>query len=263
MANNRFWEVVKKFNLLMRSAIDGPNCVKLCKGDCCSIKIDIPRVLAEEYIRRGYAEKTDFTRSDVFSFKLRFDESTGKCFLFDKSINGCLVHNSGIKPPQCWIYPTNFSIPDQEETSCKRIGGWKIVDHAKTKEAEELLKYYIFLCKFEARKEIRDLKRRLSNSLKTDTLNKLLQSTAPSSIAGVKDTWDNISLLSAEGFSLQLKSLCAKYNKTCGLSFLECEIICPEVSYGLLEYLQGKLYRYVKNHDPESDGEYPFFKLFK
>ncbi|MHA2050915.1 MAG: hypothetical protein ACW986_14985 [Promethearchaeota archaeon] len=247
----------------MKSAIEGPNCVNLCKGDCCSIKIDIPKVLAEEYIRKGYAEKTDFTRSDVFSFKLRFNETTGKCFLFDKLVNGCLVHHSSIKPPQCFIYPTNFSLPDQEEVSCKRLSGWKIIDPVKTQEAEELLKYYIFLCKLEARREIRNLKGRLSNSLKSGTLNNLLQNTAPSSIAGVKDTWDSISLLSSEGFSLQLKKLCAEYNQECGLNFIKCDAICPEVSQGILEYLQGKLYRYVKIRDPDGDGEYPFFKLFK
>ena len=106
--NAYFWEVIEKYNSLMSEAIEGPDCTdpKKCKGDCCSIKIDVPKVLAEEYIKRGYASKDDFIRSDVFSFHLRFDENTGKCFLFDKEKNGCSVHNSGIKPPQCWIYPT-------------------------------------------------------------------------------------------------------------------------------------------------------------
>ena len=26
-----------------------------------------------------------------------------------------LIHNSGIKPPQCWIYPTGFSNPDNKQ----------------------------------------------------------------------------------------------------------------------------------------------------
>jgi len=263
LANKQFWDIVEEFNSLMKSAIEGPDCTKLCKGDCCSIKIDVPKVLAEEYIHKGHAKKDDFTRSDVFSFKLRFDETTGRCFLFDKSINGCLVHHTNKKPPQCFIYPTNFSHPEQEEVSCKRLGGWKIIDPAKAKKAECLLKYYIFLCKLEARKEIRNLKRRLSTSLENNTLSKLLQNTAPSSIAGVKDTWDNISLLSSEGFSLQLKNLCAQHKPKCGVNFIECEAICPEVTQGILEYLQGKLYRYIRKHDPDTEGEYPFLKLFK
>jgi len=96
----------------------------VCNGDCCSIKIDVPKILAEEYIKRGYAIKKDFIRSDVFSFKLRFDNEKRKCFLYDKKINGCLVHSSGIKPPQCWIYPIfggpNFSNPENKDISCKK-----------------------------------------------------------------------------------------------------------------------------------------------
>ncbi|MFX1523240.1 MAG: hypothetical protein ACFFCC_07050, partial [Promethearchaeota archaeon] len=150
MVADKFWEIVKNFNDLMSSAIRGPNCLDICHGDCCSIKIDIPKILAKEYIKRGFASKDDFIRSDVFSFKLRFDEKKAKCFLYDKKINGCLVHNSGIKPPQCWIYPTNFSNPDNKDISCKRTKGWKIIDSDKTKEAEDLLQYYIFLCMLEA-----------------------------------------------------------------------------------------------------------------
>ena len=131
MVNDKFWEVVKRFNSLMKSAIDGPNCLDVCYGDCCSIRINVPKILANEYIDKGYASKDDFIRSDVFSFKLRFDEEKAKCFLYDKNINGCLVHASGIKPPQCWIYPTKFANPENKEISCKKASGWKIIDFEK------------------------------------------------------------------------------------------------------------------------------------
>ena len=112
MVNDKFWQVVRRFNNLMSSAIEGPNCIFVCHGDCCSIKINVPKILAQEYIKKGDATKDDFIRGDIFSFKLRFDDLKGKCFLYNKKINGCLVHNSGIKPPQCWIYPTKFFNPD-------------------------------------------------------------------------------------------------------------------------------------------------------
>jgi len=145
VADDKFWAVVKEFNILMKSAIIGPDCLAVCNGDCCSIKINVPKVLAKEYIKRGYASKKDFIRNDIFSFQLRFDDKTGKCFLFDKEIDGCSVHNSGIKPPQCWIYPTNFSMPDDKDIRCKKAGGWRIIDPEKAKKAEKLLKYYVFL----------------------------------------------------------------------------------------------------------------------
>ena len=149
----------------MSSAIEGPNCLDVCNADCCSIKIDVPKILAQEYIKKGYATKEDFIRGDVFSFKLRFDDEKGKCFLYNKKINGCLVHNSGIKPPQCWIYPTKFSNPDNKEISCKKAKSWRIIDSEKTKEAERLLNYYTFLCQLEAKKELKEIKKDYDNEL--------------------------------------------------------------------------------------------------
>ncbi|MBY8984901.1 MAG: hypothetical protein KGD65_07540 [Candidatus Lokiarchaeota archaeon] len=263
MVADKFWDVVKKFNKLMSSAIEGPNCLDICHGDCCSIKIDIPKILAEEYIKRGFAKKSDFVRSDVFSFKLRFDEKKAKCFLFDKSINGCLVHTSGIKPPQCWIYPTNFTNPENKEISCKRAKGWKIINFDKSKEAEDLLQYYIFLCSLEAKKEIRKIKKRLSSSISKSILKESLKNTPPHEISGFRDTWEYISILLAEGFSLQLKKYCQTTNKQC--DFLECNSVCDKVMLDLTNFLQQNLYDYIKSPDygPDTDGEYPIIELKK
>ena len=266
MANDKFWEVVKKFNFLMKSAINGPNCLDVCNGDCCSIRIDVPKVLAEVYIKRGFADKKDFIRSNVFSFILRFDEIKGKCFLFDKRIKGCSVHNSGIKPPQCWIYPTNFSNPEQKDISCKKTGGWKIVNTEKAKEAEKLLQYYIFLCELEAKKEVKDIINRLNDISCEKNLRNLLKQTPPSRLAGVKDTWDCISILFAQGISLQLKKVCQKFNKKCEYiahnNFLECPSVCEQISNKLIDFLQQILVNYIKNN-LDSEGEYPLIKLFE
>ena len=263
MVADKFWYIVKKFNILMNSAIEGPDCLDICHGDCCSIKIDIPKILAEEYIKKGFAKKSDFIRSDVFSFKLRFDEKKAKCFLFDKNINGCLVHNSGIKPPQCWIYPTNFSNPENKEISCKRASGWKIIDFDKAKEAEELLQYYIFLCTLEAKREIRKIKKRLSCSISEKNLKKSMKNTSPHEISGFRDTWDCISILLAEGYSLQLKKYCQSTNIQC--DFLKCSSVCDKVSTDIVNFLQQNLYDYIisPDHGPDTDGEYPIIKLKK
>ncbi len=263
MVADKFWDVVKKFNSLMKSAIEGPDCLDICHGDCCSIKIDIPKILAEEYIKQGFAKKSDFIRSDVFSFKLRFDEKKAKCFLFDNSINGCHVHNSGIKPPQCWIYPTNFSNPENKEISCKRASGWKIIDPDKSKEAEALLQYYIFLCKLEAKKEMKNINERLSRSISEGHLRKSLKKASPHEISGFKDNWDYISILLAEGYSLQLKKYCQRVNKQC--DFLKCSSVCDKVTTVLINFLQQNLFDYIKSVDygPDSGGEYPIIKLKK
>jgi hypothetical protein len=265
VVDDKFWEVIKKFNILMQSAIIGPNCLEVCNGDCCSIKIDVPKILAEEYIKRGYSKKKDFIRSDVFSFKLRFDEEKGKCFLFDKNFKGCLVHTSGIKPPQCWIYPTNFatnfSDPKHRIINCKKATGWEIINPEQAKEAEELLGYYVFLCQLEAKNEVKAIKDRLNDTLAKKSLEILLKSTPPRQLAGFKDTWDCITTLSAQGVSLQMKKFCKQFNKECDLNYMECESICDKIIDGLLKFLQERLFKTVQKEGPDGDGAYPFFKL--
>ena len=256
----------------MKSAIQGPNCTdpSICKGECCSIKIDVPKVLAEEYIKRGYAEKVDFTRSNIFSFQLRFDEDTGKCFLFNEVLNGCSVHNSGIKPPQCWIYPTDFSNSSTNEISCKKISGWEIIDYQKAKKAENLLKQYVFLCQVEAKKESKGISKRLGNlvngilSKNLGLLHKELRSVAPKNLGGFKDLWARLDLLSAEGLSLQMKKFCVKHNSKCHFlvdDFINCDEICNEIAYKLVEFLQSYLYTYIKMEGPDVEGHYPLYKL--
>ena len=245
----------------MRSAIQGPDCLSVCNGDCCSIKINIPKVLAEEYIKRGYADKSDFVRSDVFSFKLRFDEEKGKCFLFDTKVNGCLVHDSGIKPPQCWIYPTNFSNPENKDICCKRVNGWKIVDPQKVKEAEKLLKYYTFLCQLEAKKEIKLIRSRINLALTKNHLTNLIKHISPSELAGFKDNWDKFITLSAQGVSLQMKKFCGKHNPKCEIEYLSCKSICDKVNIGLLEFIQQNIFEHVQKSGPNHEGEYSFIML--
>jgi hypothetical protein len=276
MPDEYFWSIIKEFNFLMKSSIVGPNCIdpNICKGDCCSIKIDVPKVLAKEYVKKGYAKKEDFGRSDIFSFQLRFDNKMGKCFLFDKLINGCKVHNSDIKPPQCWIYPTNFSHPDKKIIACKKVSGWRILDQKKTLTAENLLKKYNFLCQIEAKKELKNINKRIGNvnfmdQLKikknVDRLKNKIKKIAPSNLGGFKDEWDFVDILPAEGFSLQMKRFCSKYNNKCKFisdQFLECRNICDIIINELIKFLQNNLYKYIKVNGPDSEGEYSLIKLF-
>jgi len=270
--NQLFWTIIREFNTLMKDAIEGPDCTNLdlCKGDCCSIKIDVPKVLAEEYINKSLATETDFIRSNVFSFHLRFDEHTGKCFFFDKQINGCKIHKSGIKPPQCWIYPTNFSIPRNESINCKKLPGWKIVNPEKTLEAEKLLKKYVFLCQLEARKEFVNIVERIGIKEGKDSLILLenlknnIKSVPPSSIGGFKDRWDHLEILSAEGLSFQMKKICLQVNPECKYlpgDYFECNNTCDMVALEIIHFLQKNLLKILKSQGLEVDGNYPLYQL--
>lgn len=270
--NEYFWALVKKFNQLMKESITGPDCVNrdICHGDCCSIKIDISKVLAKEYIKRGYASKNDFPRSNIFSFRLRFDDTKGKCFLFDENINGCSVHQSGIKPPQCWIYPTNFSNSSDKDIKCKKIGGWKIIDQEGTQKAQKILEKLIFLCKLEARKELRSILERLGQD-KNGNLNKnkkivlsKIQNVAPKNFAGLKDRWDHFDVLRAEGLSLQLKKICKKNcEKKSTEEYLSCSHICERTAKDIFRIYTDNLMKYIKLFGADVEGEYPIHKIFK
>lgn len=269
--NHYFWEILDRFNLLMKESIEGPDCIdpRNCHGDCCSIKIDVPKVLAEWYIENGYAKETDFIRSNIFSFHLRFDEYSGKCFLFDIKKNGCSVHTSKRKPPQCWIYPTGFHKSPNGIIACKRLEGWKIINLKSTLKAEKLLKTYIFLCQIEALNERTNVKKRLKNSVSLEQRNLNLYSSLknipPSRLGGFKDSWDTIQPLSAEGYSLQMKKFCKRFKSNCEIlqtNFLECEHICDKIITNLIYFLNTHILDYIKKIGADDDGEYPLFKLF-
>ncbi len=270
--NQLFWAIIRKFNTLMKEAIDGPDCTNpdLCKGDCCSIKMDVPKVLAEEYINKSLATETDFIRSNIFSFHLRFNEQTGKCFFFDKKINGCKIHNSGIKPPQCWIYPAGFSNPENKDINCKKLPGWKITKPEKTLDAEKLLKKYIFLCQLEAKKEFRNILQRIGikdgkeSLILLENLKNSIKSVPPSSIGGFKDGWDHLEILSAEGLSFQMKKICLRVNAKCKMlpnDYFECKNTCEIVALEIIQFLQKNLLKFVKSQGLEVDGHYPLYQL--
>lgn len=251
----------------MKASIEGPDCTdpKVCSGGCCSIHIDVAKVLAKRYIELGYATKSDFIRSDIFAFKLALDPNTSKCVLFDEDVNGCSVHESGIKPVQCWIYPTRFSKTDEEDIDCKCADGWKIVDEDKIKKAEELLDRYKFLCKLEAKKERKLIQERIKYG-EQHNLTAEIREFKPSELGGFRDSWNTVKPLSAEGYSLQLKKFCKKYNPECTHlpnGFLNCDQICERIVNELITFLKQNLYKFIRENGANTDGVYPFYKLFE
>ena len=120
--------LVKKFNTLVRDIIEGPDCTDptVCHGDCCFVNMDVPFVLADHYVRHGWAEKTEFIRGSHFSFRVKMDLETSRCPFFDQQINGCAVHFTGMKIPQCWVYPTGLDPTEDVPDCCKQACGWKI-----------------------------------------------------------------------------------------------------------------------------------------
>lgn len=264
-------DIIREFNKLMKSSITGPNCIDpaLCNADCCHIHIDIPKFLAEYYLNKGLATKDCFIRGDVFSFALAVTRSNAKCVFYDKDLNGCSLHSSGMKPPQCWIYPTGFSNEPGEEKrfapdgsiTCKKAGGWKVTDLESAKKAELIFKRYVEICISEFIDQ--NSEDNISNRLKKmfDSLSERIRSgekLPPNKIAGIVDKWDTFDFLQAEGFSFSMKKFC-KANPDCKQEFMECSGLCMQILPILFSKIEQLLDNFIKKNGPKR--EYSFFEL--
>ena len=264
--NKDILEIIKIYNKLMMSGINGPDCTdpNICQADCCSIFIDVPKRLAKEITHQGLGDENDFIRGDTFAFQLRLDDKTSKCVFFDKKINGCKLHHTDLKPPQCWIYPTNFDNFDNNNIKCKKAEGWKIIAPEKVKKAEALLKLYNSWSQAEYVKEMKKIKQRLKNKLDGKLLEERLQEIKPSEFAGFKDSWNYFTILEAEGLSLQMKKYCRRFNPKCSLlpnQYFKCKNICENVAYKLIEFFTKVLDFYLKKFGSPDKGEYPLIRL--
>ncbi|QEE16609.1 hypothetical protein DSAG12_02439 [Promethearchaeum syntrophicum] len=248
-------ELVRDFNYLVKDAISGPNCIdpKVCHGDCCFIHIDIPRILAQHYIEKGWASKEDFKRGSTFSFEINVDLDILKCVFFSKEVNGCSLHITGMKPPQCWVYPTGLD-PDKVNTSCKKAGGWFINDSVSVRNAKNILSDYVSMCQAEAIEENSPdkINRRLQ-ALSTEKFDTL----TPSSIAGIEDDWDRFKILIGEGYNLGVRSFCSKID--CGIEYFECPVVCEPLKKKLLKFLSEKLSHFIQQNGFKS--QYTFMEL--
>lgn len=258
-------EIIRNYNKLMEEGITGPNCTdpSICHADCCSIFIDIPKILAKEIISQGLGTEKDFIRGDVFSFQIRIDDKTGKCAFFDKKLNGCKLHSTDLKPPQCWIYPTNFDNFENKNIKCKRADGWRIISPEKVIKAESLLQVYSNWSQAEFVIELKKIKHRLKFKFNEKSLKERLQELKPYEFAGFKDSWNYFKILRAEGFSLQMKKYCKNFNPRCPLlpnNYFDCNNICEVVANNIIIFFRSILDLYLEKFNP-NNGDYPLIKI--
>ena len=147
-----------------------------------------------------------------------------RCIFYDKQINGCSLHQSGMKPPQCWVYPTGLD-PDSVKTMCKKADGWRIINPHVIQVCKKILEQYIISCKDEAaRLNTSDI---LVSKI-PDCLLALEKELKPSEMAGILLENENFTVLKGEGFNMGLKSICDSHN--CGQNYFECTKICSSIN---------------------------------
>ncbi|MFX0074985.1 MAG: hypothetical protein ACFE96_06050, partial [Candidatus Hermodarchaeota archaeon] len=97
------------------------------------------------------------------------------------------------------------------------------------------------------------------------SLNKKLKSIAPSHLGGFKDLWESISILPAEGLSLQMKKFCLINKENCPYledNFIDCPKICETIASKLVQFLHRYLFNFIKKNGADINGDYPLYKLF-
>ncbi len=240
----------------MKSAIEGPNCLdkSVCKGDCCSIKIDIPKVLAEKLIEMGLASRDNFERGEIYSFNIKLNEDSTRCVFYDENLNGCSLHQSGFKPPQCWIYPTGF-FPNK--TDCIHYKNWRIVDTKATSEASEILGQFDSFSKEEFQIEFskKNVDSRLSKLKETIISSEF----KPKQITGFVDGWDSFSLYSEDNFNISISTICREQH--CQKEFGTCGEICLALKEKLISLAQTMIPKIIENRGPQS--VYPLSDLLR
>jgi Fe-S-cluster containining protein len=246
---------VREFNKHVKLAIDGPNCIdpKICDGNCCFIQIDVPRALIKLYISERWADISEFHRGSTFSFEINVDLDSLRCVFYDKKINGCGIHNTGMKPCQCWVYPTGLDAKTAKST-CKKAEGWKIIDEKQLEQANQILIKYVELCKKEAEQENtpETIKIRLLKGLPEEILK-----FPPHSVAGVIDGLDSFSVLQGEGYNIGLRNFCSRIE--CNQEYFTCPGICKDLQEIILKFLQDMLPSYIAHNGFK--GEYSILEL--
>ncbi len=235
-------EKIGLFNQSIPAVISGPDCTdpQICKGNCCFIKIDVARSLAEWLISNHWADFDDFNRGAMFAFQIKVNLDACKCVFFDSQINGCSLHKCGYKPPQCWVYPTGLD-PDDCESRCKQTGGWEIKKPQTAIKLNNLLTEIVQLSKEEALAENspEKIKKRLDNLEILDFGNK-----NPKNFAGLEDSWDNFILWFDSSLNLSLKPFCKQLG--CKQDFFNCSQICHEVLELVHQYYLQFLPEYIQ-----------------
>ena len=240
--SSRIIDLLKQFNQVISNTVAGPNCIdpNVCHGDCCFVHLDVPRALVQYYVDHGWAIIDNFQRGITFAFEPKMDLTTLKCPFFDPGINGCGLHFSGVKIPQCWVYPTGLD-PKDVNVTCKRVKGWTIVDSSRANTAQQILLEYMELCKHEAADE--QSLSKISKRLELIDPNAFL-SLKPTQLAGIQDSWNKWSPMVENGWQLGLRSLCNKI--ACSYPYLECPQVCKELNAKIIQLLEKKMPDFIR-----------------
>ncbi|MHA1730589.1 MAG: hypothetical protein ACTSU5_01530 [Promethearchaeota archaeon] len=235
-------DLVREFNDLMREGVVGPNCV--AKGacdpvhNCCSIHIDVPRALVDLYLSRGELGEDQIIRRGPFGFELGVDPESIKCVLLDQSTGGCRLHSTGLKPPQCWIYPTGF---DGGRKTCKMGHAWDFPDDRARERARELFERYNEIASRQGSEEWRRVAAWFDDERILRAFQATLTRTPPREVAGICLSFRTLEVLPSEGSSLSLKRFCDELRPNCDEVFLECPSTCSDVARAVVEYTRNRV----------------------
>ena len=143
----------------------------------------------------------------MFAWKLNVSPLTGRCVYFSPEIYGCQIYVTALdlRPPQSAIYPAGYTTG---AAACKAAGPWIVKDREKGAACEKLLHVYRDFCLAEREYCKQELVSSIDTQLRGHFA-ELARTLPPSRIVGVKDTWNGLEPLEAEGISLSMRQACS------------------------------------------------------
>ena len=100
-------DLIQLINSRARTLTKGPDCLdpRMCNAKCCYTTPDLPKTLVDHYIQKKWMTINQCELSNTMEYRLKLNSETRRCTFYDLHLNGCLIHATEMKPPQCTLYP--------------------------------------------------------------------------------------------------------------------------------------------------------------
>jgi hypothetical protein len=218
----------------------GPSCItrETCQGACCTENIDVPQALVKYYCKYGWASSSDFFRGGIFAFQIQVSSITHRCIFFDLQLNGCRLHQTHLKPPQCALYPLKHT----ETSAICRMNYSVTIDSSKEEELHSLFKQYHHCCAGEWHNRLSHLRFNWDFKRKFPLQ---LEKVRPSRLLGVQVHKDTCEPLITDNFSWSALSFCDQIQCVhVTQAYFSCEKICPRMAQLMTQVLRHQIMQF-------------------
>ncbi len=246
--------LVKQINRNATALGEGPNCLdpSFCTAKCCYTSPDLPKTLVNHYIGENWATIDQFELSNTLEFRIKLNPGTKRCVFYDPKLNGCLIHTTDMKPPQCTLYPFN----EQETKHICRNNYEFIFDTAEMNSLMRIFDEYYDLAKNEFRENNTEAK--IRTKLEAQIL-PILKTHKPSEIEGIREDASGFHIHSSLKLSYEGVEYCNAIS--CEYYYEDCPKVCNSFLDRVIEDLISIIFSRKNKH--QITDEYRLRSLFR